>query len=130
MGSPIAISAIHAERNYANGIDVSITFENIDEARTVKYVTFKVEYINRVGDVVNDEISSKSISKLESTGPYEPSKISWGAFGGWNNTFYHANADRIQVVFIDVEFMNGDKLDNINVRGIEGGLGFVTDKKY
>lgn len=128
LKSPIAISAIHAERNYADGISVSMTYKNIDESRSVKYATFKVVFINRVNDVVKGEIKGKEYALLKSTGPFKPNEVSWGGFNEWTNVFYHANADKVEVVSIDVEFMNGEKIENLNVQNIKSGLGYISSK--
>ena len=128
LSSPIAISAIHAERNSANGISVSITYKNIDKTRSVKYVTFKVVFKNKVNDIVKGEISGREYALLESTGPFKPNDVNWGGLNEWSNIFYHANANGIEVVSIDVEFMNGEKINNINVQGIESGIGYISSK--
>ena len=128
LKSPIAISAINAQRNFANGIDISITYKNIDQSRIVKYATFKVIFKNRVDDIVSGEISGKTYTILEATGPYNPNDVSWGGNSGWSTAFYHSNASKVEIVSISVEFMNGDKLNDINVQGIKGGSGLISQK--
>ncbi|WP_426369976.1 hypothetical protein [Pseudocolwellia sp. HL-MZ7] len=128
LNSPIAISAINAERNFANGIDVSITYKNIDESRIVKYATFKVIFKNRVNDLVFGEISGKSHTYLQATGPFKPNEVIWGGYNGWSNVFYHTNASQVEIVSLSVEFMNGDELKDINIRGIQGGIGIISQK--
>ena len=128
LNSPIAISAINAQRDYANGIDISITYKNIDKSRIVKYVTFKVIFKNSVNDLVAGEISGSSFAYLEATGPFNPNEVSWGGNNGWSNAFYHTNASHVEVVSMSVEFMNGDKLKDINVQGIQGGSGLISKK--
>jgi len=115
---PIAVSGVYGERDYANGIDLKITYRNIDKSRTIKYVTFDVSLLNAVGDVVNGEISHHSKKLLEATGPIKPNEMIWGAFNGWPKAIYHSNAVSVQINAIKVEFMNGDKTDYIKVNGL------------
>jgi hypothetical protein len=128
LNSPIAISAIHAERNYADGLNVSITFKNIDNDRTIKYATFKAVLKNNVNDLVTGKISNRDYVLLKSVGPIQPNEVNWGGLKEWTNVFYNSNASKIEIVSMDIEFMNGDIVSNLDVIGIEGGLGHVTSK--
>ncbi|MEQ3724983.1 hypothetical protein [Alcanivorax sp.] len=128
--SPLAVSAIHGERNSANGINISITFKNIDAKRTIKYANFNVQLINAVNDPVADEISGENQVSLQYTGPLAPGKINWGGLGGWPTAFYHPNAESLVITDISVEFMNGEKLSVGGVKSIPGTAGIISQKLY
>jgi hypothetical protein len=110
VGMPIVI--YRSECGYPNivgGIDVSIYFINISE-KTIKYVTFEVIPYNAVGDVVASEIGGEITAYLKETGPIESGKAnitpstSWS---GWKAVWYNPTVKCIEIVGIEVIFMDG-----------------------
>lgn len=124
IGAPVVISAIYGIRNSVNGIDISITYQNIDDSRTIKYCTFDISFFNDVGDKVLGKISRRDNVRLQATGPIEPGKINYGSSlggrTGWKAVFYHPNASKIVVNSISVEFTDGSKVESIDVSGLSG----------
>lgn len=129
-GLPVAISGIYAERDSANGIDVSITFKNLSKTKTIKYCWFTVEFINAVGDIVTSSISNKKEALLSATGPYKPGKNVWGGFSNWPDAFYHANAKTVRIKAVEVEYMDGEKVGPVDANGVLGATGIVDNKVY
>ncbi len=82
-------------------------------------------FISSFGD---DAIFLKS--REEATGPIEPGKVKWGAFTGWPAVCYHPNLDKVRISVINVQYMNGEKVGPIVVKGLPGTQGMVKEKIY
>jgi len=103
---------------YGNYMDAHIVWKN-NTKRTIKYITFKVAGINRVGDTIvqtrNIGITTDLIipvyEYLHVIGP-----IKSGTTYGWNTYWesLYRSKDKIKNIFIagyEIDFMDGDKVE-------------------
>jgi hypothetical protein len=99
---PIFISAYSIKMDSANGIDISIDFENISD-KTIKYVDFEVTPYNRVDDIAYSEIdhsSKKTIQFVDYVEPFFRKNSSWR--GVWYNpTISYIKINSVKVTFKD-----------------------------
>jgi len=104
-GVPVILSRIfQTHPNSAGGVDILVIFFNTSN-QTLKYVDFTVMPYNKVGDVAPSEIGRKTVANLRVTGPIKPNE-DWR--GGWENIWYNNSIGCIEVIGIEVTYMNGN----------------------
>jgi hypothetical protein len=120
---PIDITEITVSKpNYAGGVSCYITFKNNSE-KVIKYITFYVEAINGVNDVVKGEYNEYYVIKLGVTGPiykkYNKKRnranthtMFWDCVW-YNNTIKDAN-----IIMFEIEYIDGEKYSSINFKDI------------
>lgn len=99
---PIFINSYDISKDVMDGIDVSISFENIYN-KTIKYVDFEVTPYNRVNDVTYstiDRVSTKTIQVVDFIEPNKSYKAEWKAIW-YNPTIAFIEINRIKVTFAD-----------------------------
>lgn len=88
--------------NSAGGIEFDFTAEN-STGKEIKYVRFKVELRNAVGDLVKDEIKNTTSVNVEIVGPVKP----WGTVSiideiiGYCDTCARIDIDDITIIYTD-----------------------------
>ncbi len=125
IDSPIAVSAIFGHRNSANGIDIHITYQNLDTNKVIKYATFEVGLVNSVGDFVTTTIRKNKITKLKDTGPVQKDSTSWAK---WKTAAYHPNATRLAIKSVQIEYMNGSKVSKDGLLKMPSSIGVIENK--
>lgn len=99
---PIFINSYDISKDSADGIEVSINFENIYN-KTIKYVDFEVTPYNRVNDVAYstiDGVSTKVIQAVDFIAPNESYKAQWKPIW-YNPTISYIKINSIKVTFLD-----------------------------
>ena len=99
---PIFINSYNIFKDSADGIEVSINFENIYN-KTIKYVDFEVTPYNRVNDVAYstiDGVSTKVIQAVDFIAPNESYKANWKPIW-YNPTIAYIKINSIKVTFSD-----------------------------
>lgn len=129
IGSPVAFSTLHAERNRLNGIDIMITWENIS-GKDIKYCYMTAYLKNAVGDRVADSLTGKDSATLEFTGPYAPGARNWGGMKAFSAALYHPNAASLHIETVWVVYMDGNKSDPVRIDGLLSSFGPIVEKQY
>ena len=114
---PIIISNVSTSYpNSAGGVNLTINFKNIS-GKTIKYASFGASAYNNVNDEVWCEITGKRFSSVGGrvTGPIVPSKIKSAT---WANAWYKSTIKYAKISFINIEFMNGEKLQYSDEKSI------------
>ena len=99
---PIFINSYDISKDSADGIEVSINFENIYD-KTIKYVDFEVTPYNRVNDIAYstiDGVSTKVIQSVDFIAPNESYKAHWKPIW-YNPTIAYIKINSIKVTFSD-----------------------------
>jgi hypothetical protein len=125
ISSPIAISAIFGHRNTANGIDIHITYQNLDPRKTIKYAIFEIGIINAVGDFVSTTIRRKKITRLQGTGPVGPNSTS---FAKWERAAYHPNANRLSIKSVEITYMDDSTTSHGDLLKMPSSTGVIENK--
>jgi len=126
INSPIAISAVFGDRNIADGIDVMITYQNI-ESKAIKYVEFELVLVNAVGDVVATNIMNKKRTHLQSTGPVKSGSTKWA---DWKAPVYHSDAVKLAILSADITYMDGTKEKAPGLAAMPSAHGVIENKRY
>ena len=101
--SPFIAAYKTVELNSVGGVDYTIAAYN-NSNKTIKYVYYTVYAINRVNDMVKDDITNEYFIKLKETGPVEPNKIFGGTFKA---IMYNYSANDIILSKVTIEYMDG-----------------------
>jgi hypothetical protein len=125
INSPIAISAIFGHRDTANGIDIHITYQNLDSSKTIKYATFEIGVVNAVGDFVSTTIGRKKITRLQDTGPVSPNSTSWAK---WERAAYHPNANRLAITSVKITYIDGSTTAHSDLLKMPSSTGVIENK--
>lgn len=99
---PIFINSYDIYKDSADGIEVSITFENIYN-KTIKYVDFEVTPYNRVNDIAYstiDGVSTKVIQAVDFIAPNKSYKAEWKPIW-YNPTIAYIKINSVKVTFTD-----------------------------
>jgi hypothetical protein len=111
QGFGLMLSSVGHSVNSADGISVGVFARNIDEERTIKYITFTVQLFNPVGDLVYGESGTPSETTLRGVGPIKPGGRIMYKF---DNTWYSPTGDCVEIHRIHVEYMNGSGFTYVN----------------
>ncbi|MBQ3485341.1 MAG: hypothetical protein IJA77_07605 [Clostridia bacterium] len=104
------IGNVYLEHNWIKsgdhfgGVDVLISFRNTSD-KTIKYVTFNIQPLNAVGDVVTCRISGRSDVRLRYTGPLAPGAQCFQAV--WGKEWYNSTIQKLGFGDIEIEYMDG-----------------------
>lgn len=126
ISSPIAISAIFGHRDTADGIDIHITYQNLDSSKTIKYSTFEIGVVNAVGDFVRTTIRRNKITRLKDTGPISPNSTSWAK---WERAAYHPNANRLAITSVKITYMDGSTTSHSDLLKMPSSTGVIENKR-
>jgi len=95
--------------NTYGGVDLHIVWKNKTK-RVIKYANFRVSPINAVGDKVYSEFKHNSIAVV--TGPIKPNGVSgYGTY--WDCVWYNSTIKKCVINSVELEFMDGSKLEII-----------------
>ena len=95
--------------NSVGGVDTYMTFKNKSSTKTINYVTVTVKHLNKVGDVIKDEVSGRELTGLTFTGPLKPGKTSSEIY--WRAPFYNSTfSGTYQMPEILIEYSDGTSL--------------------
>ncbi len=99
--------------NSANGVILSWGATNT-AGKAIKYITFKITYYNRVGDLAYDSITGKSSYTARLTGPIGAGKSFYfrGLIGYGSDIYYGVISD------VKIEYMDGTT--------VSGEYGYTT----
>jgi hypothetical protein len=122
INSPIAISAIFGYRDPTNGIDIHITYQNLDSIKTIKYAIFEIGIINAVGDFVSTTIRRKKITRLQGIGPVRPNSTS---FAKWERAAYHPNANKLAIKSVEIIYMDGSTTSHSDLIKMPSSTGVI-----
>lgn len=100
----IIVNYITYEENSVGGISCELEFIN-NTGKEIKYITFNVQCRNTVNDVVADTISKKKTFSLALVGPIKNGPVD--GVGKWKNFMYNSIVSKIDVVGVQVDFMDG-----------------------
>lgn len=95
-----------SDPNSVGGVDCSIRVQYINK-KTIKYILFKFEPYNAVGDKVSCRISDDEFLYGSVTGPIKPNAGRDDHY--WGTAWYNNTISCIKLVRIDVEYMDGTK---------------------
>lgn len=99
--------------NSADGVTLSWGAQNTTD-KTIKYLTFTVNYYNAVGDPAYDEITNKQSTTIRLTGPIEANKsFVFRKLIGYGSDIYYGI-----ITDVSIEYMDGAK--------ISGNYGYTT----
>lgn len=106
-GCPINIIGTKIEEiNSADGVDISITCQYLDNSKDIKYLEFTMEPYNCVGDRVSGRYDSgRKIGQI--TGPISASNER--LVYHWGTMWYNSTICSIKIVKVEVEYMDGTK---------------------
>ncbi len=105
-GIPLLFTKVYASGpNSAGGVDTHAKFINTSN-KSLKYVVFTVVPYNAVGDVAPSEIGRKTSARLKDTGPIGPG--SGNGSGYWKNTWYNHSIRCIELVGVEITYMDGN----------------------
>ena len=97
------------EVNYVGGIDQYMAFTNKSSKKTINYITIKMQFYNKVGDIIKDDVSNKDYALLYYTGPIKPGKTTSKAY--WRACFYNSTfSGTIHLEEIKIEYSDGSVL--------------------
>ena len=91
--------------NSASGVGWSIIWKNTSK-KSIKYARFEVVPYTRVGEIATCEIRDYSNFTGKVTGPVKPG-ATHGRKRSWSNSWYNNTIDKIELVRIDIEYMDG-----------------------
>ena len=102
------ITSITYDINYVGGIDIYMNFTN-QSSKTIDYITVKLQFYNKVGDVLYDDISWKDYTSLLFTGPLKPGAASGRVY--WRACFYNSTfGGTLNIQEIKIEYSDGTTL--------------------
>lgn len=104
-GVPILISSYEIEMDAANGIDVSISFQNVFD-KTIKYVDFEITPYNRVDDIARSTIGGRSRTTVQSVDYIQPNQMK-KAF--WRAVWYNPSISYIKINSVKVTFKDNSE---------------------
>jgi len=101
---PIEIRKVYVGTpNFVGGVDFMIVLKNTS-GRSIKYLDVSVIPFNRVGDVVEDEISGEALKVCKVTGPIFPSnKYELISF---ETVWYNKNITSVSIVKVVITYMD------------------------
>lgn len=96
--------------NSAGGVDAHVYFVNATD-QPIRYVRIDVGAFNAVGDPVASSIGRRHVGSLNATGPFAPGRGNGGLTRGayWTNVWYNHSIRCIEVLKVEVEFMDRSK---------------------
>lgn len=106
----ITIKNVYWINNSAGGVEPRVTFVN-NTKETIKYIHFKVQYYNAVGDKVKSDYRSCSYYDLDITGPIKPGT---SESYEWDPTYYYdPGIHALRIYNVRVTYMSG-KVEKIS----------------
>lgn len=103
-GYGILLKKMSYSTNSAKGVTPSVTFENIERTKIIKYITFTFTPYNPVGDIAFGNIRNLSTSEARGVGPIRPGEEASFSF---ENLWYNDTIKCIVINKIRVEHMDG-----------------------
>ncbi len=102
----------------AGGYELHISYTN-KSSKTIKYFTFGVSFINKVGDVISTW-RIDSVEYCQDVGPIKPGKSS-GGYGVYWGKYYDSPIDHPKIVYVEVEYSDGTKwlLDSDEISAVQ-----------
>jgi hypothetical protein len=110
-GFGIMLSSMSRRINSADGIAVYIAGENIEQEKTIKYVTFTLQLFNPVGDAARGRIRTPSRTTLRGIGPIAPGEPFRYEF---DSVWYSAAGDCVELLRVHVEHVDGSTFTYVN----------------
>lgn|GEM_PF-6589504 len=105
----IKIDAIYPSKpNSVGGVNLYITWSNLSE-KTIKYITFYIQPINTVDDVVKCDLRGHSEFRGVSTGPFATGDGKSADTYYWENSWYNNTIYYVELLKIEIEYMDGTK---------------------
>lgn len=98
----VIIGSLYGSNSYGR-VSCGLKWVN-KTGKKIKYITFNVQCLNRVDDVVGDMISGKKTFSLQSVGPYD---VDLTGSGEWEDFMKNTTVSSVIITSIDVEFMDG-----------------------
>lgn len=90
--------------DYADGIKAMFKYFNAYH-KTIKYITFYLQFKNAVGDVVRDKLSGKALIPFKCIGPVEEGNL--GVWDDLSDVFaYVPNASTCQIKKVVIQYMD------------------------
>ena len=102
----ISISQVDWDIDYAGGVDTYITFKNNTD-KEIAYVTFEMQYFDRMGNVAECEIRNTSKRNLLFTGPLRGGETASREY--WQAPLYNTTVAALRPNSAIVEFTDGTK---------------------
>lgn len=93
--------------NSVGGCDLSISFRNVSP-KTIKYISFGVDFYNAVGDIVPCEIRGYGFY-AKVTGPID--NLYSGYTATWDCPIYNWSARSAKIDYIYIEYMDGTTIE-------------------
>ena len=105
--SILDIEAVYYDVNSVNGIDIYTYFTN-KTSKTIKYITWEIEFYNAVQDILKSEIGGRTSAVLKATGPINPGTTSQKMY--WDACFYSPGVAYVHIKQIIIEYTDGSKI--------------------
>lgn len=93
--------------NYVGGVDVYFTIANKSSKKTIKYVRMRMTFYNSVADKIKDEITGKTYTERQYTGPLKPNKSERIEASA---VFYNPTAVFYCPTYLEIEYTDGTVL--------------------
>lgn len=104
QGLGLLISTLSEGKDSADGITVYVAGRNIEQEKTIKYITFAFRLFNRVGDPARGRIRTPSGTTIRGVGPIAPGD----SFGyTFDNVWYSSTGDCVELRLVHVEYVDG-----------------------
>ena len=106
-GSPLNIIGTKIEEiNPADGVDISVTWQYLDNTKDIKYLYFTMLPYNCVGDPISGRYD-KGSKRGKITGPISSSNKRQESH--WETFWYNNTVCSIKITKVEVEYMDGSK---------------------
>lgn len=97
--------------NSADGVSFYVNLLNNSKSRTIKYIRFYIAPFNPVGDMVKGDVQDRSEKTVRAVGPIKPDNDAHYEF---DNVWYNATIECVEIRRVDVEYMDGHEFVYIN----------------
>lgn len=105
--SPLNIIGTKIEEiNSADGVDISVTWQYLDNSKDIKYLYFTFLPYNCVGDPISGRYDNGS-KRGKITGPISSSDERQKSY--WETMWYNNTVCAIKITKVEVEYMDGSK---------------------
>ena len=106
VAAPLYITYKKVSLNSVGGVDLHLNFIN-GSKKEIKYVYLSVYGVNRVNDVVKDEITNDIYTALQYTGPLKSGDANYEDY--WSAFMYNKSVKDVKIGAAIIEYMDGTK---------------------
>ena len=104
----LKLTKANCKINSVGGIEMYMSFRNGSSSKTIKYINMTVQYYNKVGDIIANEINGEKSITYQLVGPIGPGQTSEERY--WLYFYNSSFSGNWKITRVVIDYMDGSRL--------------------